>query len=143
MDPERHTIPFTASPIFRGIVAVACLGAFFIVASVINPRSSEAGQDAPVIGMGAGPSNTTNPTPSNTPAGKAAFLGTLLGLKYTIEMYGTDQGVRYTVFDENGDKIIQHATPTQVQQAIPELDLDALKAQQVSEVDTFDPIGGF
>lgn len=139
MDADHTDTPIFASPIFRGIVAVACLGAFFIVASVINPDPSEAGQNAPVIGMGA---DAPRPTDS-TPVGDTAFLGTLLGLKYTIEMYGADQGVLYTVFDENGDKLIDLATPTQVQQAIPDLDLEALKAQQISEADNFDPIGGF
>lgn len=141
MDADHNDAPLLASPFFRGIIAIACLGVFFIVASVIDPDPSEAGQNAPVIGLGASQANP-NRTDS-TPVGRTAFLGTLLGLKYTIEMYGTDQGVLYTVFDENGDKVINLATPAEVRQAIPDLDIEALKAQQVGEADNDDPIGGF
>ena len=135
MDADHHDNPLIASPLFRGLIAVACLGAFFVVASVINPDQSKAGQSQPIIVNG-------NSADSNKPE-STTLLGTLLGLKYTIEMFGTEQGVLYTVFDESGQTLVELATPTEVQQAIPDLDLEALKAQQMSEVDTFDPMGGF
>jgi len=134
MDADNHDKPLLASPLFRGVVAIACLGAFFVVASVINPDQSEAGQTCPLNGN----ANSGTTSPDST-----ALLGTLLGLKYTIEMYGSSQGVLYTVYDEAGNKIVELATPSEVQQAIPDLDLQALKAQQMSEVDTCDPMGGF
>lgn len=137
MDADHTDKPLLSLPLVRGLIAVGCLGAFFVVASVINPDNTEAGSTDPGNHLIVDSGGSTEP-------GQQALLGTLLGTRYTVEIYGTDQGVLYTVFDELSRTVVELATPEQVREKVPDLDLESLQARQIGEVDTCcDPFGGF
>ncbi len=137
MDAHDHAVPRIPTTLVRGVIAVALLGAFFLVASIINPDKSRAADGNNPADLDNGP-RFTHHLDSDQPDAQTTLLGTLLGTIYTVEIHGTDRGIRYTVIDDAGKVLIELATPEDVQRVAPDLDLESLRANQIGEVDTND-----
>ena len=77
----------------RLIAAAALLGAFLVMASIFSPTESPAGLPETT------PDQTA--TPVDPHQGLLSF-GTLETDRYRVEIYGTNDGPRYSVYDATG-----------------------------------------
>lgn len=123
------------APAIRALALLGFLGLFFAAASLIKPE----GTRATTLRPDAEPQ--TAPTVAGQPGGPMrsvplpALLGTLNGVDYSIEVYLTRQGPRYTVLTTAGRRIAELLTEGELYERFPELDVQRLQAGQVGEAD--------
>jgi len=101
----------------RLIAAAALLGAFLVMASIFSPAESPA--DLPIS------VDDQNATQSDPHEGLLSF-GTLETDQYRVEIYGTSDGPRYSVYDAtNGRELGILLTEDQVADWFDDLQLPA------------------
>lgn len=114
--------PFVINPMVRRVLAVALfLGAFAVMGSIFSPAFTRAGDD------GASSRRSPATSISTDPHAGLRSLGSLEGGRYVIRMYATEQGARYSVYDQSGAELGVLLTPEQVQQRFEDLPLPAIE----------------
>lgn len=127
--------PFVTNPIARRVLAVALfLGAFAVMGSIFSPAFTRAGDD------GASPRRSPATSISTDPHAGLQSLGSLEGSRYVIRMYATEQGARYSVYDQSGAELGVLLTAEQVQHRFDDLPLPTIEFAAPQHLMTADRI---
>jgi hypothetical protein len=103
----------------RLLTATGLLVALVVLATSIRPMDSAALPDLPR------PKPTTYVPPSED---ITTSIGSLHSRDYRVEIVGTGVGIRYNVFDDGGNLILERATPEELEQIDPVLDTSSMRA---------------
>lgn len=118
----------TSSEMLKRIgITIACGVAFLVMASVFSPDRSTAEDDLAPKRLT--PHNLRNQSRDGSvnPHEGLRSLGVIEGGRYSITIYATDVGPRYTVIDNRSQtEIGTLLTPQQVKQLLPEVDLKSV-----------------
>jgi hypothetical protein len=124
------------------LIAGITLGiAFLVMASIIVPDPSVAhdGAEGEVEEVEGHPPETGFDMPSTDPHEGLRSLGTLESNGYTVEVYATQVGTRYTVCDSDGFELGTLLTAEQVERYYPELPLPTLDFSATSTIMLAEP----
>lgn len=129
------------SPVLRRVLTLAaCLGAFMVMASVFSPDQTRAG--GPVDSLrGVPPKSVEYPTAHSSSNGASGFdhsstnpheglmsLGTIEDRGYTIHIFATDGGARYTIYENaTGEELGALLSAEQVHRTFPDLELPSME----------------
>lgn len=100
----------------RLVASVILLIAFLVMASVFVPRRSQA-HDRP------GPVGDATSSHSTSPEKTLPSLGQLESGRFTIKLFATHRGPRYSVLDDKGTELAGLLTAEQVAERFPDLPL--------------------
>jgi hypothetical protein len=130
--PVRPLPDITVSvprPVIRGLGIAVFLGVFFAAARMIDPFSSS----ATTVNLGA-----KRPAPAQAPTASVrtvpALIGTLIGVDYSLEIFVTPEGLRYTVRDREGRLLAEQIGDDEVYEKFPSLDITTMHADVETEM---------
>jgi hypothetical protein len=119
---DNTPMPVRSSSMVRRLCAAAGLvGAYIVMASVFSPDRSRAGSYQQI-------SDPTAAIPSTNPHEWLHSLGSLETLRYSVRMYSTDRGPRYSIYQATtGEELGVLLSADDVLRFFPDLDLRAIK----------------
>jgi len=116
-------------PVIRGLAVAVFLGVFFAAARMIDPFSSS----ATTMNLGA-----ARPAPIEAPNTRVqtvpALIGTLTGAEYSLDIFVTPGGLRYTVRDLAGNVLAEQIGDDEVYEKFPSLDISTMHADAETEL---------
>ena len=121
-------------PFVRALAVLGFLAVFYTAASLFNPDPSAA---TPVANPRPLPTQSGADIERLNPRTTPALVGTLSGAHYTLDVYLTPAGARYTVKDLAGNVLADQVTSDDLYRDFPDLDVDHMHAdvQRNSEPD--------
>lgn len=113
-------------PFVRALAVLGGLAVFYTAASLFEPDPSAATPAATPSPRQAlsHDSSIERLNPRTTPA----LVGTLSGTQYTLDVYLTPSGARYTVKDLAGNVLADQITSDDLYRDFPDLDVDRMHA---------------
>lgn len=128
--PDRTPAPPVKA--LRILAALAFVAIFYTAASLWEPGHSTATPAQPVpSALDRAPQNTQRLIPSAEPA----FVGSLLGVNYQLDIFLTPSGGRYTVRTASGDLLAELISQDQLYREFPDLDVDQMHADVPARAD--------
>lgn len=127
--PERFMVR-VPTPVARGLAALGFLAVFFTAASLFRPAATR----ATVTTLDPGPAEP-RATQHLRGVKMPALIGTLVNTAYTIDVYITRSGPRYTVKDTAGRTLADMLASEDLYRQFPDLDVDHLHADSVGQAD--------
>ncbi|MCA9291434.1 MAG: hypothetical protein KDA25_09920 [Phycisphaerales bacterium] len=123
----------TTRPTFTRLFIFGGMASLFVVLTVVfQPRQSPAGPETPVRA----------PSSHATAEIDAISLGQLVGRRYTLDLWGTPDGVRYTVLDARGTVLAESLTFEEVGDRFEDVPLDTTEFGLPVELMWVDPDDG-
>ena len=120
-DLGHHITKHVPMPIVRSLTALGFLGLFFVIASIVRPVASTA---------------TLSPTGSQTAQAAApAYIGSLEGPVYRVEVFITPEGTRYTVVAGDESVLAKLIDADELAYGFPELDFQGMHADSEERED--------
>lgn len=138
-------LPFPARRIILMMILVT---AFLVMASVFSPDRTRAGgiessNDSGLTGPDFSVVGGHDEAPSTNPHEGLRSLGSMQSNNFTVHIYSTQLGARYSVYDHSGSRLLGTLlTVEQVNQMFPELQLPGMdfSASENSPLMLADPV---
>ncbi len=116
----------------RGLAVLGFVAVFVAASSLFRPHDSSA-EDLPRNGAGLGArvgglGRSGARIERLTPTTKWAYAGALVGVNYTLEVYLTPSGARYTVRNADGAVLAERLTDDDLYREFPDLDINTMRA---------------
>ncbi len=116
-------------PFVRALVVLGFLAVFYTAASLFTPDRSAA---TPVASLAIDASGSVSNDRSNAerllPRTTPAYVGSLSGVNFTLDIYLAPAGPRYTVKDAAGNTLAEQITSDDLYRSFPDLDVDQMHA---------------